>query len=153
MNFLSIFSILISPIKRRIHLSVIHLRSYFTIPYFTKNPENEMLKSKRKRGRRNSLMANNFSKELDRVIVTATLYRPSFTNPFEKRHGIAAKRVARVHGANLAWTIGGGRSITETAIRIHRVDPWSLRLRRRCIARAVQRGITLASVGESGPDR
>lgn len=72
------------------------------------------LKSKRKRGRRNSLMANNFSKELDRVIVTATLYRPSFTNPFEKRHGIAAKRVARVHGANLAWTIGGGRSITET---------------------------------------
>lgn len=72
------------------------------------------LKGKRKRGRRNSLMANNFSKELDRVIVTATLYRPSFTNPFEKRHGIAAKRVARVHGANLAWTIGGGRSITET---------------------------------------
>lgn len=74
-----------------------------------------MLKSKRKRGRRNSLMANNFSKELDRVIVTATLYRPSFTNPFEKHHGIAAKRVARVHRANLAWTIGGGGSITETA--------------------------------------
>lgn len=73
------------------------------------------LKGKRKRGRRNSLMANNFSKELDRVIVTATLYRPSFTNPFEKRHGIAAKRVSRVHGANLAWTIGGGRSITETS--------------------------------------
>lgn len=57
--------------------------------------------------------ATNFCK----VVVTATLYRSSFTNPFEERHGIASKRSWR--NELLAFTGhgqwgGGGRSITET---------------------------------------
>lgn len=60
--------------------------------------------------------ATNFCK----VVVTATLYRSSFTNPFEERHGIASKRSWRnelLAFTGLIWHGqwgGGGRSITET---------------------------------------